>query len=120
MRPYDPNQNYFGAKDTKLEKILAEILKNMPAIRDGWNEAAYRHDLAYCGKRRTGFFGWIKDAIERRGADLQFRDELLSEVEDAERTGRLSTTCADRAADLAEVAYAAVRVGGVLHYKKGY
>lgn len=117
MRPYNPRTNYFGPKDGKLEAILEEILELLPNLKEGWNQAAYRHDVAYTGVRRKGFWGWIADFRDRRRADLRFRDELFDTVEEVAKHGKLSVTKADRACDLAELAYAAVRIGGRANFR---
>jgi hypothetical protein len=119
MEAYDPKKNYFGAEGTKLADIFGEILKFMPALKKGWNRAAYYHDLDYTGTRRSGFWGRIQDFFERRRSDTTFYDRLVETIITAEALDRLTEKEGDRAMKLAKAAYLAVRVAGWKPYKKG-
>lgn len=119
MRPYDPRKNYFGAENTRLAALFGEILKLMPDLRDGWNYAAYNHDGAYSGSKKTGFWARIGNFYKRRKADRQFRFDLEEAVMFAEDEGKISTIRADRAMVLAGASYKAVRVFGWKFYKTG-
>jgi hypothetical protein len=117
MLPYDPRVNYFGAENTKLADILGEILKLMPALRDGWNYAAYNHDKAYSGKKKTGFFARIINFYKRKAADRNFRAALEEAVTIAEVERKISYHRADRAMTLAKYSYKAVRALGWKFYR---
>jgi len=117
MLPYDPRKNYFGAENTRLAALFGEILKLMPDLRNGWNYAAYRHDVAYSGSKAPGFWARIKDFYKRRKADRKFRSDLEDAVMFAEDEGKISTIRADRAMALAGASYKVVRVVGWKFYK---
>jgi len=119
MLPYDPRVNYFGAEGTKLADVFAEILKLMPELRNGWNYAAYRHDVAYTGPKATGFFAWLKDFLNQRKADKTFGDDLEEAVAIAEDEGKISFDRAERAMTLAKISYKAVRYFGWKSYRTG-
>lgn len=117
MLPYDSNKNYFGAENTKLADIFGEMLKFMPALKEGWNYTAYNHDVDYDGKKKTGFLGRISNYLDRRKADKKFRYSLEVVVYFAEDDGEISSENADRAIKLASLAYTAVRAFGWQFYK---
>lgn len=117
MLPYDSRKNYFGAENTKLADLFGEILKLMPELRDGWNYAAYNHDKAYLGKKKTGFFGLIVNFYGRLKADNKFRSDLEEAITFAEDEGKISYDRADRAMTLAKYSYKAVRLLGWKYYK---
>jgi len=117
MLPYNPKENYFGAENTKLAVLFGEILKFMPALKEGWNYAAYRHDVAYFGKKKTGFWSFIGNFRNRRKADRAFRRDLIEVIIIAEDSFEISSSKADRALKLAGFAYKAVRVMGWKFYR---
>lgn len=117
MLPYDSRRNYFGAENTKLADLFGEILKLMPALKDGWNYAAYNHDVAYLGKKKTGFFGFIANCYTRLRADNKFRADLEAAVIFAEDERKISYDQGDRAMTLAKYSYKAVRLLGWKFYK---
>lgn len=117
MEPYDSTKNYFGAENTKLAVLFGEILKFMPALKEGWNYAAYNHDVAYFGKKKTGFWSFIPNFRKRHKADRAFRRDLREVVIIAEDCFEISLSKADRAMKLAKFAYKAVRVMGWKFYR---
>jgi hypothetical protein len=119
MLPYDPRRNYFGAEGSKLADVFAEILKLMPALRGGFNYAAYRHDVAYSGTKKKGFFARIKNFFARKKADKKFRDDLEAAIAFTEDEGNITTEQADRAMVLKKLSYKAVRYLGWKSYRTG-
>ena len=117
MLPYDSKKNYFGAENTQLAELFGEILKLMPVLRDDWNYAAYNHDVAYSGKKDTGFFGHIVNFLKRLKADKKFRFELEEAIYHAEEECKISYERGDRAMTLAKYSYKAVRYLGWKFYR---
>lgn len=116
--PYDPNIRYFGPQGSKLCAIIPEYPKGIPQARNIFNIPAYSHDKGYEGERRKGFFGWIKDAIERRKIDKEFLSSMLDGISSACDRGILSPEEADECDDYAYLAYDAVRIGGWAFFRK--
>lgn len=119
MLPYDSRRNYFGAENTRLAEIFGNVLELLPAIRDGWNYAAYNHDDAYSGKKKTGFFAPIINFCHRRSADNIFRRDLEDAVYFAANDAPLSQYQIKRALQLANISHKAVRALGWKFYKTG-
>lgn len=119
MKPYDSEQNYFGAEGTLLCKLLGDVLEFAPAIRNGINVAAFNHDVGYTGTKQTGFFGWIKDYFERKRLDRQFFSDMEDTIIAAELLCKITQKEADIAINLADIAYDAVRAGGWTFYRTG-
>ena len=118
MKPYDPNKRYFGPQGSWLCKLIPEYPKGIPQARPIFNFAGYNHDGGYEGNGRSGFWGWIYDAIERRNIDKALLNDLLEGIISYEEQGILSEEEADECAEYAYVAYEAIRAGGGFFFRQ--
>lgn len=109
---YDPTKRYFGPQGSQLCKFIPEYPLGLPTLRSAFNKAAFHHDVGYTGEKRSGFFGGILDAIERRKLDKQFKQAMYSGIAYQLSKNLINEEEADRAADYADLAYSAVRLGG--------
>ncbi|NQZ58073.1 MAG: hypothetical protein HRT88_11505 [Lentisphaeraceae bacterium] len=74
---YDPEKRYVGPQGNKLLcSIIPPYPPGLPILKDPYNKGGWRHDGAYTGSRRSGFWGFIQDMLERRAIDLEFYADL--------------------------------------------
>lgn len=118
MGPYDPTKRYFGPQGSQLCKVIPEYPIGIPTLKSVFNKAAYHHDVGYTGERRSGFWGKILDAIERRKIDKKFKEDMIAGIAYQESKRIISEEQADDAIDYAELAYSAVRLGGWTFFRK--
>jgi len=115
MNKYDPDIRYFGPQgESKMNQFIPAFPPGCEIVKDAYNRAGWLHDGGYDGCRRTGVWGWIKDLLERRSIDLDFRDYMLNANESIRNSDDRKT------ADLfAEAAFIAVRAGGWKYFRTG-
>jgi len=119
---YNSEIEYFGPVDHWLSKFIpkfppclngaSEEIKK--AIKEGFNFAAFKHDVDYEEKKATGFFGRIKNFFRRRKADRRFHGNLEGAIFAIEN--KLTGDEYDDSLKYAKVAFNAVRIGGVAFY----
>jgi hypothetical protein len=117
MEPYDPKKRYFGPQGSPLNKLIPQAPPTMPILQPVFNKAAYNHDCAYEGKKEKGILGKIINILNRRKADIAFKDQMLAGINQAYYDDVISEEQKDFADKYAKTAYAAVRLGGWAFYK---
>ena len=119
---YNEKIEYFGPQNHWLSKFIPKFPPCLEdakddvkkAVKNGFNFAAFKHDVDYEKKKATGFFGRILNYFRRRKADNRFfynMEEAIFAIEN-----KLTGEELDDALDFAKVAYRAVRIGGVAFY----
>lgn len=119
MEEYDPNKRYFGPQGSQLCKIIPPSPPGMDQLIPVYNKPAYNHDVGYTGKRRSGFFGKLKDAWERWGIDKDFLIEMVDGIQDAFHEGEITESEFKVAMAYARLAYKAVRAAGWTFFRTG-
>jgi hypothetical protein len=117
MQPYDKDKRYFGPQGSPLNKLIPQAPPTMPILQPVFNRAAYDHDGAYEGEKKKGILGKIINFLERRKADIAFRDKMIEGIHLAGVKGTISVEQEVFAKKYAKTAYAAVRLGGWVFYK---
>jgi hypothetical protein len=117
MEPYDPNKRYFGPQGSPLNKLIPQAPPTMPILQPVFNKAAYEHDCDYEGEKKKGIFGKLQNILDRRNADIKFRDKMLQGIYIAADKGTISPEQEVFAIKYAKAAYIAVRAGGWAFYK---
>lgn len=118
MEPYDQTKRYFGPQGSWLCKLIPEFPAGIPQAQPIFNRGGYTHDRGYEGNKTGGFWGWLRDAMDRRKVDRQLLTDLLVGIAHAEDQGILSESEADRCDDYAHLAYDAIRAGGWMFFRK--
>lgn len=124
-KKYDPTIDYFGPQGSKLNKyipdfppVLNRASGNVKAlVKDGFNYAAFKHDLAYDGEREKGFFGFFRNLLNRRKADKAFLKNMLTTIDNY--SDFLSPNEIEGSKQYAFTAYYAVRAAGWTFYRTG-
>ncbi len=112
VEPYDPKKRYFGPQGSPLCRFIPESPIGIPQLQPVFNIAAYNHDAGYEGCRRSGWFSYILDAMERREIDRKFKRDIMEGITKYFIESRINDDEADTAEEYAELAYNAVRLGG--------
>ena len=119
MEDYDPNKRYFGPQGSQLCKVIPEYPPTVPQLKGVFNRSGYNHDKGFTGKRRKGFFGWLKDAWERWGIDDRFLEDMQLGIEAALMSGEITEDQAEIAHAYAKLAHKSVRAAGWTFFRTG-
>ena len=117
MEAYDPNKIYLGPNGHWSKDYIPKTPIGIPQVHPYWNKAAYDHDCDYEGEKETGFFGWIKNFLNRKRIDDKFHDDLCNGVDKIAHT--LTKDEIQRAYDYADLVHQSVRTFGWTFYRVG-
>lgn len=122
---YDPSKDYFGPNGSWLSRFIPDYpptLDDAPGnvrelIKESFNrDAAFPHDVDYTGKKASGLWGRIKDALERRKADKRFHCSMIRSI--MLYSDFLTREQIEECLYFSDAAYRVVRGLGWIFYKK--